>query len=171
MTGTRRIVAALATTTGLGLCFVGVIAALALLGERTQVAPGPLGRFTVGSGLLAMALLWCALSVLCHELLAAREDRRVRGTAVPAFLGGLLAVTALAFLVLLYRGLYYALTLFGWRGAAAALVDPLVVAAINALVLLFALGNLLLVAHAPVRALIRATAARWRARRAAGRAG
>lgn len=166
MTGTRRVVAALTTTFGLGLLFVAALALLALVGESTAIEREDIGAFGVATALLALACLWGALAVLIHEIMAAREDERARGTAVPAFLGGMLAVTALAFLVLLYRGTYYTLLLAGRPEAAEALTDPFVVAAINGLVLIFALGNLLLVAHTPVRALIRATAARWQARRA-----
>lgn len=166
MIETRRVIAALATTFGLVLLCVGAIVLLALIGERTEIASERIGGFTIASGLLAMALLWCALAVLIHEIMAVREDRRLRGAAVPAFLGGLLTITTLAFFTLLYRGLYYTLLLIGWVGVAETLTDPFVTAAINAFVLLFALGNLVLVAHAPVRALIRATAARWRERRA-----
>lgn len=168
MTGRWRILTALAATCGLGLLFLGGLGLLAWLGAVIEVSRPAITPLTATSGLGAMALLWCALAVLVHEILAARDDARVRGTAVPALLGGLLTVTALAFFVLLYRGLYYGLLLLGWRDAATTLTDPLVLAAINAIVLLFALGNLLLVAHAPVRALIRATAARWRRRRAGG---
>jgi hypothetical protein len=168
MTGTRRVVAALAMTFGLGLCLVGVIAALALVGEHTAIEREDIGAFGVATALLALACLWGALAVLIHEFMAAREDRHTRGTAVPAFIGGLLAVTALAFMVLLYRGTYYTLLLAGQPAAAEALTDPFVVASINALVLIFAVANLALVANAPVRALIRATAARRRERRVKG---
>jgi hypothetical protein len=169
MTTRGRIATALALTIALGTLLVGVVGLLALIGERTTVNQEDIGAFGVATALLALAFLWGALAVLVHEILAVRDDRRARGTTVPAFLGGLLAVTTLAFLVLLYRGTYYTLLLAGRPEAAEALTDPFVVAAINGLVLIFAVANLALVAIAPVRALIRATAARWRAQRATGK--